>query len=620
MKIRTLADIVALEQKPLDERVRATDVGGLLREAASRFGEGVAIRYLSGTGPDDQVRETTFTSLLRQLTQAANLLRAEGIGPDDVVTLLLPSLPETFVALWGAELAAVANPVNYFLDASQIVGIMREAGAKAVVAADAAVFPDIWPKVEAIRAALPGIKVVRVGGGNTRIPGVIDFEAASATQPGDRLLSPKTLGRDTLAALFHTGGTTGLPKLARHTHGALALMAWTNTLMFDLGAGTALLNPLPQFHVGGSLFGALAPIANGWTIVIPTPLGARNPNVVRDYWSIVERHRIAIAGAVPTTLAAIMNVPRDGHDLSSLKAFVTGGSTVPVELIRRIERELGAPVIEGYGMTEVHCYSTMNPLHGERRPGSVGLRLPYLDVRIADVSVDGAIRRDCATGEIGHVLMRGPQVTPGYLDPRHDRGAMLADGWLDSGDLGRLDAEGYVWLTGRSKDLIIRGGHNIDPVVIEEALNRHPAVETAAAVGLPDTYAGELPMVFVQLRPGADATPEQLREFCRAEIPERAAVPVQVVPIPLMPLTGVGKIFKPALRLQAAERAFDAALAPLRAEGVAATVAARADPTYGTLVEVRIASAGRMPRDVVEKRCAELLGAFQIRHAVVLAA
>ncbi len=168
-------------------------------------------------------------------------------------------------------------------------------------------------------------------------------------------------------------------------------MAWTNALVFDLGPGTVLLNPLPQFHVGGSLFGALSPIANGWTMVVPTPLGARNPNVVRDYWSIVERNKVTVGGAVPTTLAAIMNVPRDGHDLSSLKAFVTGGSTVPVELIRRIEREIDAPVVEGYGMTEVHCYSTMNPLHGERRPGSVGLRLPYTEVRVADV---GARRHD----------------------------------------------------------------------------------------------------------------------------------------------------------------------------------------------------------------------------------
>ena len=325
--------------------------------------------------------------------------------------------------------------------------------------------------------------------------------------------------------------------------------------------------------------------------MIPTPLGARNPNVVRDWWSIVERNRVTIGGAVPTTLAAIMNVPRDGHDLSSLEVFVSGGSTVPVELIRRIETEVGVPVVEGYGMTEVHCYATMNPMHGEHRPGSVGFRLPYTEVRIADVAGDGTIRGDCLLGTIGHVLMRGPQVTPGYLDPRHDKGAMLADAWLDSGDLGRLDADGYVWLTGRSKDLIIRGGHNIDPIVIEEALVRHPAVETAAAVGLPDTYAGELPMAFVQLKPNATATSEELREFCRQQIPERAAVPVQVVPIPTMPLTGVGKIFKPALRLEAAQRAFDAALMPLRADGVTAEVKVGNDPTHGTLATVRVTGA-----------------------------
>jgi fatty-acyl-CoA synthase len=341
--------------------------------------------------------------------------------------------------------------------------------------------------------------------------------------------------------------------------------------------------------------------------------------MVRDYWSIIERNRVNIAGAVPTTLAAIMNVPHDDHDVSSIKTFVTGGSTVPVELIRRIERELGVPVIEGYGMTEVHCYSTMNLLHGERRPGSVGLRLPYTEVRIADVASDGTIRRDCASGEIGHVLMRGPQVTPGYLDPRHDRGAMLADRWLDSGDLGRIDADGYIWLTGRSKDLIIRGGHNIDPVMIEEALNRHPAVETAAAVGLPDTYAGELPMVFVQLRPGADATADELREFCRKEIPERAAVPVQVVPIPVMPLTGVGKIYKPALRLMAAQRAFEAVLEPLKAEGIAAAVTVRDDATHGTLAVVRILASTRATREAIVTRCGELLGGFQIRHAVEFA-
>ena len=614
MKIRTQADIAQLEKVPVAEHVPHRNILDLVQHAGQAYKGRTAIRYLAGTGPQDAVRDVTFEELAAATLQTANLLRAHGIGPDDTVTLLMPSVPETFFALWGAEVAAIANPVNYFLNASQIAGIMKEAKAKALIAAGPSIFPDIWPKVDVIRAALPGLKVFRVGGtGSAPEVGVIEFEKALAEQPGDRLVAPKKLEQDTVAALFHTGGTTGLPKLAQHTHGALALAAWSNALLFDLEPGSVILNPLPQFHVGGSIFGALSGVASGWTVVIPTPLGARNPNVVRDYWSIVEHNKVTLGGAVPTTLAAIMNVPRDGHDLSSLKGFVSGGSTVPVELIRRIERELGTPVVEGYGMTEVHCYSTMNPMHGERRSGSVGLPLPYLQVRVADVAPDGTIRGDCKLGEIGHVLMRGPQVTPGYLDPRHNAGAMLADGWLDSGDLGRLDAEGYLWLTGRSKDLIIRGGHNIDPLMIEEALIRHPAVETAAAVGLPDSYAGELPMAFVQLRPGAEATPDELREFCRKEIPERAAVPVQVVPIPVMPLTGVGKIFKPALRLEAAKRAFDAALAPLRTNGVTAEVTVRDDASHGTLAEVRVA--GLSHEDAV-KRCAELLGGFQIRHAV----
>lgn len=618
MKVRVRSDILALEETPLAERVRAVGVEDLLKHAAMQHGDATAIRYLAGTTPSDAVRDIGFCELYRRVLQTANALRANGVGPLDTVTLLMPSVPETFFALWGAEIAAVANPVNYFLEASQIAGIMKQAGARALVAAAPSIFPDIWPKVEAIRTAMPDLKVFRVGAGEP-IDGVIDFDQACVNQPEDRLISPKEIGRDTVAALFHTGGTTGLPKLARHTHGALALMAWTNTLVFDLGPGTVLLNPLPQFHVGGSLFGALAPVANGWTVVIPTPLGARNPNVVRDWWSIVERHRVNVAGAVPTTLAAVMNVPRDGHDLGTLRTFVSGGSTVPVELIRRIEQEIGVPVVEGYGMTEVHCYSTMNPLHGERRPGSVGLPLPYTELRIADVAPDGVIRGDCAVGEIGHVLMRGPQVTPGYLDPRHDRGTVLADGWLDSGDLGRLDADGYVWLTGRSKDLIIRGGHNIDPIVIEEVLSRHPAVETAAAVGLPDAYAGELPMAFVQLRPGAVATAEELREFSRREITERAAVPVQVVAIPTMPLTGVGKIFKPALRLQAAQLAFEAAIMPLKEQGVTVGVSVRDDPTHGTLAVVRVDKPGALSRDAIEQRCKELLGGFQIRYVVEFA-
>lgn len=610
MKIRTLADIVALEQLPVTERIQARNVFDLLSRAAVQNAGRTAIRCLSGTGPDDPVREVTFDALLGHTIQAANLFHANGVGPDDTVTLLMPSVAETFFALWGAEIAAVANPVNYFLNASQIAGIMKEAGARALVAADASIFPDIWPKVEEIRKAIPGLKVFRVGG-TSSLPGVIDFEAAAARQPADKLVAPKTLERDTLAALFHTGGTTGLPKLARHTHGALALMAWTQLLMIDTGPGSVFLNPLPQFHVGGSLVGALSPVANGWTIVIPTPLGARNPNMVRDWWSIVEHNKVTVGGAVPTSLAAIMNVPRGEHDLSSLKVFVSGGSTVPVELIRRIEREIGVPVVEGYGMTEVHCYSTMNPMQGERRAGSVGLRLPYTEVRIADVGPDGAIKADCPTGTIGHVLMRGPQVTPGYLDPRHDKGAMLADGWLDSGDLGRIDAEGYVWLTGRSKDLIIRGGHNIDPTLIEEAADTHPAVSQSAAVGMPDPYTGEVPILYVTARPGAALSPGELDAHLRRTIAEDRARPAEIVLLEALPMTPMGKISKLTLRRDAARRAVEIAIAsPVRSLGIATAVEMAEDTAGRPVVAIAVRGCPEARRDAAAVAIGKALAPF----------
>jgi len=179
MKIRTEADIVELEKVPVGERIRHKNVLDILSDSGRTHADRIAFRFLSGTTPADPVRDVSYAGMLKQVIQAANLFHASGVGPDDTVTLLLPGVPETFIALWGAEIGAVANPVNYFLNASQIAGIMKEAGTKAVVAADPSLFADIWPKVEEIRAALPGLKVFRVGGKGAAPAGVVDFESTA---------------------------------------------------------------------------------------------------------------------------------------------------------------------------------------------------------------------------------------------------------------------------------------------------------------------------------------------------------------------------------------------------------------------------------------------------------
>ncbi len=622
MLMRGLADIEAWERVPLEQRLKAANVYEALAAAAEASGDKPAIHWLADGSAEGPVVTYSYADFLAAIRRSANLFHSLGLAAGDVVSLLLPIGPETFFCLFGAEIAFVANPINPFLATEHIIAILRQAGTKVLIGCDAALQPGIWEKVEAARAALPEIKaVIRIGGtGRSVKPPVIDYAAAVAEQPGDRLLMPHTRDPKAVAALFHTGGTTGLPKLARHTHQGAVTQGHTNSVIADPAADAVMLNGLPPFHVGGTMCGGMAPLTSGQTVVLLSPLGMRNPAVVRDYWRIAERFKATALGAVPTSWAALLTVPVAGADLSHVRFGLTGGSSLPAEIGQAVERKLGFRIIEGYGMTELHGYVTMTPPGAPSRFGSAGVRAPYHEVLIVKLKADGTIERTCPTGEIGVVLWRGPQVFGGYLDPKHDRDA-LVEGWLNSGDLGRLDEDGYLWLTGRAKDLIIRGGHNIDPQMIEDVLYQHPEVETAAAVGRPDRYAGEIPVAFVQLKPGGSITAEALQAFVREHIPERAAAPAEIFLTQSMPVTAVGKIFKPQLRYLAAETAFSRDLAPLAAEGLAIAVTVGPHDRHGTQALIRIRSA--VPdrpavegRPAVESRIADLLAGYPLRHEI----
>ena len=290
-------------------------------------------------------------------------------------------------------------------------------------------------------------------------------------------------------------------------------------------------------------------------------------------------------------------MPIDGHDVASLDYALCGAAPMPVETFHAFQRLTGIRILEGYGLTEGTCVSAVNPAFGEARIGSIGLPLPYQELRILRIDEAGHCVGECDTDEVGVVAIRGGNVFPGYLDPSHNKGLWVErDGerWLNTGDLGRVDSDGYVWLAGRKKDLIIRGGHNIDPAAIEEPMHRHPAVSACAAVGRPDVHAGELPVVYVQLKPGARATERELMDFAQREIPERAAWPKRVQIVGQLPLTGVGKIFKPALKLRETE---DVVALALRESGDSAvgSIRARQDSRRGVVVDVALADRRAAP-------------------------
>ena len=615
---RTAADVQAFEAgAAYEERIAAHSTYEALQLGAAIAPDAPALQFIANGAAIEPALTLSHAQFLARVRQAGNLFHGLGVGPGDVVSFLLPLLPQYYFGLFGAQLAGIANPVNPLLSPHQLAEILRAANTKVLVTIGPLPGTDIWDKVQQLRAELPQLQTVLViGGAADPARGVLDFDAELARQPADRIVGGRAIRPDDVAGYFHTGGTTGTPKLVRHTHANQVYQAWGLRFTLPLGRDNVLCG-LPLFHVGGSLTQGIATLANGGCIVVLTPSGWRDAGIVRNVWKLVERYRPVLFGGVPTVLAAALGVPVDGADISSVQVASGGGSAIPVAVGKTYEQLIHGPVLEVYGMTETASVHTMSYPERPMRLGSVGHPLPYSRTRIVKIDGEGRYQGDCAVDEIGVVAMAGPGVFSGYLSDSHNRGAFVEPGWVNSGDLGRLDADGYLWITGRAKDLIIRGGHNIDPQAIEEVFYQHPAVALAALVSQPDAYAGELPVAYVQLKPGAGADANELIDFVRERTPERAAVPVKLYLIDAIPLTGVGKIFKPALRTDAAERMVRATLADLSQGDVRLEVAVRDHATHGQMIQVSGQGAAGAARDAVERQVQERLGPLPWRHEMV---
>jgi acyl-CoA synthetase (AMP-forming)/AMP-acid ligase II len=539
------------------------------------------------------------------VTRTANLFRRLGIGEGDVVAYLLPNCNETVLALLGGVTAGIVNPVNPLLDVTQIAAILRESGARVLVTLASFPHTDVAQKAHAAVALAPAVETVlevdlkryltppltwlipllRPKLSHGHQARVLDFNAALMAEDGAALGFTEG-GGDRVAAYFHTGGTTGMPKIAQHRQRGMVYNGLIPALS-TVDETDVLICPLPLFHVFGAYPILMACVASGAHMVMPTPAGYRGDGVMDNFWALIERWRVSFMVTVPTAASALMQRPVSS-DVSSLKYALCGSAPLPVELFKRFEAATGVKILEGYGMTEATCIIAVNPLEGERKIGSVGLPVPYTDVKILDCETDGTIRRECAPGEIGEICIVGPGVFPGYTEETRNEGLFAEPGhYMRSGDLGRIDADGYVWITGRAKDLIIRGGHNIDPAMIEEALAGHPAVAFVGAIGQPDAHAGELPCAYVELADGTTATVEELLAFATENVPEDAAIPKYIEVLGELPKTAVGKVFKPALRKMAIIRVYGAALAAARIE---AEIEVIEDKTRGLVA--RVAPAG----------------------------
>jgi len=557
--VRNAADLAAVESRGLQAFLPSPTPLALIEDAASQRPDHCALLYLADIGDEGRNLRISYAALARKIRQAANLFRRLGVGPGDGVALLMPHVPAAQIALWGAEIAGRACPINPMLRPEHIVALMTAAGAKVAVVLGANSDMDIWNAiVPALREAGCVSHILHADADGPTGDSDGCFEDLLEDENGDRLDFTRPMP-DAIAACFHTGGTTGAPKLALHTHRNQAFVARGAALMYDLRPDDVMINGFPLFHVAGAFVYGLSVLSGGATLLIPARLGMRNRSFVNSIWKYVAEHRVTAIGGVPTVISALNAVAVDA-DISSLRVMLTGGSPLPTELADAFERGTGKPVRNILGMTECAGVVTIEPFLAPRVAGSTGLRLPFTQVNIfraAGSAVDTT--SPCDTNESGVVVLRGPNVGPGYSDTSRNPGTFEGD-WLISGDLGHIDAEGRLFVTGRAKDVIIRGAHNIDPSMIEDALLRHPDVAIAAAIGQPDAYAGELPVAFVTLKAGATVSGEDLRRYLEPLVSEPAALPKYVAILPDLPVTPVGKIYKPALRLLATKHAIESAL------------------------------------------------------------
>jgi fatty-acyl-CoA synthase len=616
--IRGLRDIEALEAVPFESRIRTWDVNDWIRRGMSLAPEKIAYHCLRDADPDEIPVSVSYAELQHRSTQAANLFHSMGVGPQDAVLLLMPTIAQLFPAQYGALASGIACCLNWMLKPLQLAELIRATRCKVLVALGPAPGYEIWENLESIRERLPaGLRVLSVHAlGGRKMP-ESDFETLCSRQPGERLVFERSVRRDDIAAYVHSGGTTGLPKLVKLTHGAFAFRCWCNPLISGYGPEDTHFSLSTLFHVTGFVTNGFLPAACAMTMVIPSPVNAREKQFVPNYWKLVERYRITRLSAAPPTMSLLAQHPPRNEDVSSLGPYTAvGGSPTPAEIARRIQAMLGIRLLNTYGATEYGQNCMHAPRDGDPRYGSSGIRLPYMQVKAVKLDSGGEIERECDIGEPGVLVVKGPPVTPGYLDSRHNVNAFTREGWFKSRDMGRFDAEGYLWITGRITDLIIRGGHNIEPSVIEEPLQEHPQVVLAAAVGKPDAYAGELPIAYVQLVKGATVTGPELAAFAAARVAERAAAPKEVHILDAIPLTDVGKPHKVKLRHDAAQRTFLAVLREALGEEVQFDVEVGDDETHGTVATITIPALA--PR-AIEDKIHRVMKAYAVHYDVRVA-
>jgi long-chain acyl-CoA synthetase len=525
----------------------------LMRQAAVNTPRAPALAFFG--------RIITYRELSEQTARLAQAFKTLGLAPGDRLALMLPNCPQLVMAYHAAlRLGAVVVMLNPLLSPKELQFQLADSGARRLVALD-----HFQPQVEEVERTL-GLEQVIVTGLADALPWPLNWlypvkarrqGLTVGCRPGPARVAWKSLlthpplpdgplpDPQDLAVLQYTGGTTGTPKAAMLTHANLMVnVAQINAWLHQVRYGEErVMGLLPFTHSFGLTACLNWPMSQGALIILLPRFE------INSLLKALKKHRPTMLPAVPTLFVALINDPRlPKLDLSSLWAAISGSAPLPLEVRDRFEELSGCRIMEGYGLTEASPVTHLNPVAGPRPMGSMGLPLPGTLARV----VDHETGRDLPPGEVGELILRGPQVMRGYWQNPGETEVALKDGWLYTGDLAKMDEQGYFYIVERKKDLIIAGGYNIYPREVEEVLYQHPQVKEAVALGVPDAYRGETVKVVIVPRDGARLTAEEIQAYCRKQLAVYK-VPRIVEFREQLPKSQVGKVLRRVLKEEAGQ-------------------------------------------------------------------
>lgn len=504
----------------------------VLHQTAAKYPDHTAFIFLE--------RQWTYRQFNELVSKMANALIGLGLAIGDPVGIYLPNSPQFLIAYYGIlRSGGIAVPINPILTGHDLDFIIKDTGMKILVACT-----ESLAQLEQVKT--DGLQII-----TTALTGQLDPESNIPDQPGllalEKLLATAgstdpqvAIGPEAIANLQYTGGTTGRPKGAMLSHANLLANAiqfrdWFKNVYAD-GDGR-FLGVIPFFHIYGLTTTINGPILTGSAIILHSRFD------INEIMQSISKYKPNLFMGVPAMYAAIALRDNQGYDLSSIRACVSGSSPLPPAVQQRFEEVTGGKLVEGYGLSECSPIVTVNPIYGMVKPGSIGIPIADTLIKIVDPDTGEEITK---SGEVGELLVKGPQVMQGYWNNPEETALVLADGWLHTGDLVYMDDDGYIFIADRLKDLIIMGGEKIYPRELEDFLYTHPAVKEVAVTGIPHPLRGEVPKAFVVLKEGAETTEKELRQYCLTHLSKFKVPKIQI--IDALPRNAVGKVLRRLLR------------------------------------------------------------------------